>query len=118
MTDISIAKAHDKSWYAVCPKTELLKDAGVCALLKQQQIAIFHLERQQQLFAVSNYDPIGKAMVIYRGILGSVNDEPVIASPLYKQQFALTDGRCLQQEDMQLQTFDVRIENDMVEVLL
>ncbi|WP_068545531.1 nitrite reductase small subunit NirD [Thalassotalea crassostreae] len=108
----------EKQWVEVCEQDALVKDAGVCALVKDQQVAIFHLERsEEKLFAVSNYCPIGKANVISRGIVGSVANEPVIASPLYKQQFSLKSGRCLQQEDALLKTYPVRLENGQVQIL-
>lgn len=114
---------NDKStseiiWSAVCEQSALIKNSGVCALINNQQIAIFHIENStEKVFAVSNYDPIGKANVIYRGIVGSVANEPVIASPLYKQQFSLTNGRCLQQDDTSLKTYPARLANGQVQIL-
>ena len=108
----------EKQWIAVCDQSALVKNSGVCALINDEQIAIFNLHSSdQQLFAVSNFDPIGKANVIYRGIVGSVANEPVIASPLYKQQFSLKSGRCLQQGDTLLKTYPIRLENGFVQIL-
>ena len=96
-------------WFAVCEQSALVHDAGVCALVNDEQVAIFHLEKSdEKVFAVSNFCPIGKANVISRGILGSVANEPVVASPLYKQQFSLKNGRCFQ-EEAELKTYPVRI---------
>lgn len=112
--DFSIAP---KEWVQVCAASALIADAGICALIKDQQIAIFYLPSLQgKIFAVSNYDPISKANVIYRGIVGSVNNAPVIASPMYKQQFWLETGGCIQQEDVALTTFPVKLENGLLEV--
>lgn len=109
----------NKNWTKVCNEQDLVKNAGVCALINNQQIAIFHLEKaEQKLFAVGNFDPIGKANVIYRGIVGSVNDEPVVASPLYKQHFSLLTGQCLQDEASQVPVYSVRVESGEVQLLV
>lgn len=106
------------AWSVVCDESALVTNSGVCALVNDQQIAIFHIENsEEKIFAVSNFDPIGKANVIYRGIIGSVADTPVIASPLYKQQFSLIDGRCLQQANTFLKTYPVRLSNGQVHIL-
>ena len=82
----------------------------------EEQIAIFHLPNsEEKIFAVGNYDPIGKANVLYRGIVGCIADEPVVASPLYKQHFSLKTGRCLQ-EEQSIAVYDIRIENELVQV--
>ena len=39
------------------------------------------------LYAIGNYDPAGDANVLSRGIIGSVNGQTVVASPLYKHHF-------------------------------
>ncbi len=112
------SQSSGQTWHSVCRMSDLIQDAGVCALINDKQIALFNIKRQGKVYAVSNFDPIGKANVMYRGIIGSVQDEPVIASPLYKQQFSLTSGRCLQEQDKALHTFDVRINEDTVQVFL
>jgi len=47
---------------------DILPDTGVCALVKEQQVAIFRSRRLNELFAVGNYDPIGEANVLSRGV--------------------------------------------------
>jgi nitrite reductase (NADH) small subunit len=92
-----------KTWRTICDSNDLVKDSGISALIsnesgEDEQIAIFHLPNsKQQVYAVGNYDPIGKANVLYRGIVGSIVDEPVVSSPLYKQHFSLKTGQCLQE---------------------
>jgi len=112
----------DKSWKTICDTTDLVKDSGISALIanaagEDQQIAIFHLPNsEEKIYAVGNYDPIGKANVLYRGIVGSIADEPVVASPLYKQHFSLKTGQCLQEEH-RISVYPIRIENEQVQVL-
>ena len=117
MTTSNIAK----TWRTICDSSDLVKDSGICALIaneqgSDEQIAIFHLPNsEEKIYAVGNYDPIGKANVLYRGIVGCIADEPVVASPLYKQHFSLKTGQCLQ-EEQSISVYDIRIENEQVQV--
>ncbi|MEI6895597.1 MAG: nitrite reductase small subunit NirD [Colwellia sp.] len=112
----------DKLWRTICGSTDLVTDSGISALLTNEtgdeaQIAIFYIPNSaEKIFAVGNYDPIGKANVLYRGLVGCINDEPVVASPLYKQHFSLKTGQCLQ-EEQSISVYPIRIENDQVQVL-
>ncbi|PSW18320.1 nitrite reductase (NAD(P)H) small subunit [Photobacterium sanctipauli] len=103
-----------EQWQSVCRKDDLVKNTGVCALVAGQQVAIFYSERNDALYAVGNYDPIGGANVISRGMIGSLGEEVVVASPLYKQHFNLTTGQCLEDPEMALSTYPVRcIDGDV-----
>jgi nitrite reductase (NADH) small subunit len=113
-----------KSWHTICSTDDLVKDSGISALLesetnatgKDEQIAIFHIpSSKEQIFAVGNYDPIGEANVLYRGLVGCIDDEPVVSSPLYKQHFSLKTGQCLQ-EDKKIAVYDIRIKNEEVQL--
>lgn len=104
------------TWTQVCTTEDLVENSGICVLLNGQQIAIFYLllQGQHQLFALGNYDPIAGANVMSRGIPGSVGDRLVVASPLYKQQFCLQSGQCLQQPELQLPRFAVKLQDGQV----
>lgn len=103
-------------WVKVCEEKDLLADTGVCALINNQQVAIFKSRRLNELFAISNYDPIGEANVLSRGIIGSIGDAVVVASPLYKQHFNLRTGDCLEQPEHKLVTYPVRTKSGWIEV--
>lgn len=105
-----------KTWISVCQQYDLNAGAGICALLGDEQVAVFQCRHTQQLYAVSNFDPIGKAHVISRGIMGSVKEEVVVASPLYKQHFNLSSGHCLQEPKNQLKTYPVRLYEGEVQL--
>jgi nitrite reductase (NADH) small subunit len=108
------------NWITVCSDTDLVTNSGVCALLNEQQIAIFKIKstNDEQVYAVSNWDPIGKANVLYRGLLGSVQDAKVIISPLYKQRYCLESGQCLDDDAIKLIVYSVRIEKNLVQLQL
>jgi len=56
--------------------------------------------------------------VLYRGIIGDSNGEFFVASPLYKQRFALDSGKCLDDEALAVNSFDTRILDEHVQVLV
>ncbi len=106
------------SWVDVCSIEDLQPDSGVCALVAGEQVALFYLTKTRQVFALANYDPIGKANVLSRGMLGDLGGEPMLASPLYKQHYNLKTGVCFEYADTKLQTYPVRIENNRVAVYI
>ena len=108
------------NWTTVCKDSDLVTNSGVCALLNEQQIALFKIKNinEEKIFAVSNWDPIGKANVLYRGLLGSVQDTKVIISPLYKQRYCLESGQCFDDVAIKLIIYRVRIEKNQVQLLL
>jgi nitrite reductase (NADH) small subunit len=119
MSTKMMEKTTTKTWVDICSTKDLLHNSGICALLpNQEQAAIFMVsdKNESQIFAISNFDPIGKANVLSRGIVGSENDEPVVASPLYKQHFSLLTGKCLQDENIQIKTYPVLIEDEVIKI--
>jgi nitrite reductase (NADH) small subunit len=107
---------NEKNWINVCEYQDLLPDTGLCALVNKQQIALFNSRRLNEVFAVSNFDPIGEANVLSRGIIGSIGGDVVVASPLYKQHFNLRTGECLEKPEHTISVFPVRIEAGLVQV--
>jgi len=105
-------------WQDVCSVSDLQENSGVCALVNYLQVAIFYLpDDSQGIYAINNYDPIGKANVLSRGIVGDINGEPVVSSPLYKQHFDLHTGVCLEDESVvPVPVYACRIHNGRVEV--
>lgn len=104
--------ASDKLWLQVCALAEITPNTGVAALLGEQQIALFRIG--DRVYALSNQDPFSQAYVMSRGILGDVQGERVVASPLYKQHFSLSSGRCLEDPTQHLRVYPCRIENGQV----
>ena len=108
--NISKASAH-----RLCGIDDLVPNSGVCALWKDQQIAIFYLpELEPSIYVLSNWDPIGEAEVLSRGIVGDIDGVPVVASPLYKEHFDLTTGVCVEKPEVSVATFPVSLDNEAV----
>lgn len=85
---------HEPGWVRVCAAADLEVERGRAALIDGTQIALF-LTHSGRVYAVSNLDPFSGAHVISRGIVGTRQDAPTVASPMYKQVFDLRTGACL-----------------------
>jgi nitrite reductase (NADH) small subunit len=103
-------------WVEVCDLGDLTPDSGICALVNQQQIALFYSRRLDEVFAIGNYDPIGKANVLSRGMIGSIGDAVVVASPLYKQHFDLRSGECLESPEHKVNVYTVQVIDGKIQV--
>jgi len=104
------------NWIDICEHRQLLPDTGICALVNNQQVAIFLERKSNALYAIGNYDPIGKANVLSRGLLGDKGGTLVVASPLYKQHFDLQTGRCLEEEEVSVPVYRVREHEGKVQI--
>lgn len=98
-----------ENWTTICPLTDLIINDGVCALVDDEQVAVFRTGNGNEVYAISNYDPIGKASVLSRGIVGDIDGKFVVASPLYKQHFDLQTGICLEDEEGHVDPYEARI---------
>jgi nitrite reductase (NADH) small subunit len=116
MTTFAVAPSPSRMWLDVCPIDTLVPGRGVCALVEGHQVAIFRVD--DQLFALSNYDPFSQAFVLSRGIVGSRGERLKVASPVYKQSFDLRTGQCLDEAGVVVSCFEVRVVDGRVEVAL
>ena len=103
------------AWYAVCPAEQIPRERGVCVLVGGEQVALVRT-REDVIYAVGNLDPVSGAMVMSRGIVGSRGQLDVLASPMHKQVYDLSTGRCLDLPGVWLTTHEVRIAGGNVEV--
>ncbi|MFR9751233.1 nitrite reductase small subunit NirD [Nocardia sp. 004] len=111
-----IARATTAEWTQACRLDYLIPGRGVAVLLKGgRQAALFRVG-DGALYAVGNVDPIGRAAVMSRGIVGDRGGVPVVASPLLKQAFSLVDGHCLDDESAMLPVYAVRVDDGIVSV--
>lgn len=100
---------NERSWVDVCALDDITPNTGVCALIDHQQIAIFRVGNEKRVYALSNQDPFSQAFVMSRGIVGDLQGERVVASPIYKQHFSLATGRCLEDKEQKLLVFPSKI---------
>jgi nitrite reductase (NADH) small subunit len=103
-------------WVTVCALADIQPNTGVCALVNDQQVAIFRVGTGTDLYALSNYDPFSQAFVLSRGLIGDRKGVLKVASPIYKQNFSLTTGQCLDDETVTISTFPVRVVKEWVQI--
>jgi nitrite reductase (NADH) small subunit len=105
-----------QQWTTICQLDKILPNTGICALVNGKQVAVFRVGEGMDVYAIDNYDPFSKAYVLSRGIVGDRNGIPKVASPIYKQNFSLLTGECLDDPTVKLSTFLVRVIDGQVQV--
>lgn len=114
LDDRDVASGAD--WVGVCAIGSLIADRGVAALVDRRPVAVFLLT-DGTLHAIDNVDPCSGASVLSRGIVGDVDGEATVASPLHKQRFELATGRCLDAEAA-VTVHAARVVDGVIEVRL
>lgn len=104
----------DDQWIDVCALDDLTPNTGAGALVGDQAVAIFRVGHEKRVYVLSNKDPFSQANVMSRGIIGDLQGERVIASPIYKQHFSLATGRCLEDKDQKLSVYPSKIVDGRV----
>ncbi|HKQ15591.1 MAG TPA: nitrite reductase small subunit NirD [Steroidobacteraceae bacterium] len=99
-------------WHFVCGLEELLPDSGVAALIDGHQFAIFRVD--DRVYALDNFDPHSHANVLARGLVGDLEGELVVASPVYKHHFSLVTGRCMEAPELSVRAYPVRITDGSI----
>jgi nitrite reductase (NADH) small subunit len=117
-TSTAPADSSPATWVPVLDSNRLLPEQGRCVLVNGKQIALFRItaDEMTEIFALSNIDPFTGSPVLSRGIIGSVNDEPKVTSPLLKQSFSLRTGVCFDESTIKVDTYSVREQHGMVEI--
>ena len=97
----------------VCRLEDIVPNTGVCALVEGSQVAVFRLD-DDSVHAIGNRDPFSGANVLSRGIVGDLNGELVVASPVYKQHFSLLTGHCIEDASVSVPVYGARVEGSSV----
>jgi len=98
-----------------CTLSDIQEDTGICVLVEGKQVALFRPRNNDTIYALGNFDPIGKANVLSRGLISEVKSKMTVASPLYKQHYCLDDGVCLEDDTVRVETYEVSVkDNDIL----
>src|SRR5258706_2325368 len=111
----STLKLREAMAVRVCALEDIVPHAGVAALVDGEAVAVFGLD-VYSVHAVGNQDPFSRANVLTPGIRGDLKGELVAASPVYKQHFSLTTGRCVEDASARIPVFAARVEEGWVVV--
>ncbi|WP_330304430.1 MULTISPECIES: nitrite reductase small subunit NirD [unclassified Streptomyces] len=107
-TALKLQLLLEEDWFTVCDLSLLTPGRGVAALLPDgRQVALF-ADRAGRTYAIDNRDPFSGAAVLSRGLTGTHQGRPFVASPLLKQRFDLETGRCLDDETVSVAVYEVR----------
>ena len=105
-------------WVPVCTLDDIVPNTGVCALINGEQVAVFHVHQGEpqtsRVFAIGNYDHNADASVLSRGLIGSVGERIVVASPIYKHHFDLQTGECLEAPEHSVNAYPARVADGKV----
>jgi nitrite reductase (NADH) small subunit len=113
----SVSHENITQWVSVCRLDQILPNTGVCALVGDRQVAVFHVpDSATPIYAIDNYDPFSQAYVLSRGIVGDRQGIPKVASPIYKQNFNLQTGECLDDATVTVATYPSRVVEGQVEI--
>lgn len=106
---------QQRNWKPVCSVDDIVPNTGICALVEDRHVAIFHVEEAgEQVFAIDNVDPNVRASVLSRGLVGNLGDRIVVASPIYKHHFDLRSGECLEAPEHSVAAYAVKVEDRTV----
>ncbi|POG22044.1 nitrite reductase (NAD(P)H) small subunit [Aeromonas bestiarum] len=112
----NVLQSEHGEWLRVCELAALPEQAGRSAWLGGRALALFRLG--ERVYALDDLDPLAGVAVLSRGLVGDCGGEPVVASPLYKQRYALADGRCLDDPALKVACWPVMQSAGEVWVLL
>jgi nitrite reductase (NADH) small subunit len=104
------------TWLPVCQAADIPADGGACALVEGEQVAIFNFARRGEWYATQNLCPHKQQMILARGMIGSTGEacEPKVACPYHKRTFSLLTGECLNADECAIQTYPIKVEDDVV----
>ena len=108
--------ADAMNWVSVCDLDAIAPNTGVNALIGTEQVAIFRIGETDEVYATGNFDPFSKAFVMSRGIVGDRQGVLKVASPIYKQNFSLKTGVCLDDETIALKVYPARVVDGQVQI--
>jgi nitrite reductase (NADH) small subunit len=103
----------DEEWRPVCRLEELEPERGATALVHGQAVALFRTH-DDEVHALGNHDPFSRASVLARGIVGTRGEVPFVASPMHKHAFDLRTGHCLDDAEVTVPVYGVRVEKGVV----
>lgn len=102
-------------WIEVAPFERLPVDRGVAALVSGTPVAVFRLG-DGSVHAIAHVEPFTGVPVMARGLVGSIDDRPTVASPLHKQRFDLRTGESIDEPGRSIRTWPVEVTDGIVRV--
>ena len=114
-TTASTPETTDDFWVPVCPFVRLPVDRGVTALVHGTAVAVFRTD-DEQVFVLGNHDPLTHTGTLAKGIVGTRDGVPFVASPVHRKAFDLRTGQCLEDPHVAVPSYPVRVVDGTVQV--
>lgn len=105
----------ERTWIDVCAVDDVQVERGVRVLVGDAHVAVFRTY-DGEVHAIDAIDPFCGASVLARGIVGSKGGDPFVASPMYKQRFALRTGVCVEDSTVSVRVYPVQIDGGRIRV--
>jgi nitrite reductase (NADH) small subunit len=110
---VHVTREADEEWQPVCRLEDLEAERGATALVHGQAVVLFRT-RDDEVHALGNHDPFARTSVLARGIVGSRGDVGFVASPVHRHAFDLRTGRCLEDAEVGVPVYGVRVVDGVV----
>jgi len=104
---------HPTEWLPVCRVAELEVERGASALVHGHAVAIFRTD-DDTVYALGNHDPFDRTSLLSKGIVGNRDGVPFVGSPRHRHAFDLRTGRCLDDEQVCVAAYHVRVVEGVV----
>lgn len=118
ITELEKYKTSDTTkisiWFKAASVNAFPENGGACVKYKDLQIAIFNFTRRNEWYACQNLCPHKMQMILSRGMIGSVGEEPKVACPFHKKTFSLKTGENLNGDTCNIATYPIKIEDGYV----
>ena len=118
ITELEKYKTSDttkvSTWFKAASVEAFPENGGACVKYKDLQIAIFNFTRRNEWYACQNLCPHKMQMILSRGMIGSVGEEPKVACPFHKKTFSLKTGENLNGDTCNIATYPIKIEDGYV----
>lgn len=105
----------ERTWVDVCGYDDLQIERGVRVLVGNAHVAVFRTH-DGEIHAIDAIDPFSGASILARGIVGTRDTDPFVASPMYKQRFDLRTGTCLEDESVSVRVYATEIVGGRIRV--
>ena len=105
----------ERAWTDVCHVDDVQVERGMRVLVGDAHVALFRTY-DGEVHAIDAIDPFCGASVLARGIVGSKDGDPFVASPMYKQRFDLRTGVCLEDSTVSVQVYPVEVDSGRIRV--
>jgi NAD(P)H-dependent nitrite reductase small subunit len=118
---LDIFAKSQKTWVEVGSTENFATNVGTPILYGDSQLAVFNNEVRGEWYCTQNMCPHKQAFVLSQGLTGSSaehGNKPYVACPLHKKQFDLKTGEGLNDDELNILTFAVKLEGNKVMVEL